>query len=353
MPYYVANLFIVVMLSYLAQRVRSQRLVMAFAFLSMVLLAAFRHYSVGTDTRDYVMIFDRISSMPLHDALTLNLEPGFIVLNWAVSALSTEFYVLLAAIAVIVVGSYQRIIVKYAVNYEIAFFVFITMGIYNFFFNGARQGIAAAIGAMGLQFIFEKRLVAYTLTICFASLFHQTALILLPAYFLVNGVNSWRRNLVILVVGVVLALTFSSLMSVAASYEERYDSYGVAGAGGGEMIALSLVSQGLFFLWCKTWIVRHEKVYHFCLNMFLIGAMIAMVAVTANVNPSGVLRLSFYFTWSIVFIWPIIFDSIAEPSRKRLLLVLFFSLSIAYYLLSLSLFSNMLPYRLNSDIFSL
>jgi hypothetical protein len=353
MYYYIANLLVVLFCAFLAQRVRipfMRSVILGFAFVSMVLLAAVRSDRVGTDTADYVLIFGH--TQDLDEALSLNLEGGYVLLNWLVAQVSTEYYALFAAIAIVAVTCYFRIIRKYAVNYEIAFFTLITMGIYGFFFNGARQGLAAAVAALGIQFLIERKLFHYCVCIFLACLFHKSALVLLPAYFLASGYNTLGRSFLIAVVGVGLALSFNSLLSFASTFEQRYDAYGVAGVGGGGLTTLALASQAGFFLWFKSSIARFKEIYHVCLNVFLIGVMIAFVAVTANVNPSGVLRLSYYFTWVVVLIWPIVFVNIVGRSQRHMFLFLFYSLSTVYYVLTLMSFGSMLPYQLNPDVFS-
>ncbi len=356
MFYYIANLLIVLIAAYIAQRGRASsvtvKVTMGIAFFSMVTLAAIRDDIVGTDTRDYIIIFGRTHAVSLQEALTGNVEVGYLVLNWLVGCISTEFYVLFAVIAIIVVGCYQRVILRYAVNYEIAFLAFITMGTYTFFFNGARQGIAAAIGALAIPFLLERRLYAYGACIIFASLFHVSALILLPAYFLAHGHNTLKRNAQIAVAGIVLALGFNALVSIASGFDERYETYSVAGVGGGFVTVSILVIFALFLLWNKHFIVRHEALYHTFLNMYLMGVMIAVVAVAAGVNPSGLLRLSVYFTWTLALIWPIVFVNITDRPRRHLIFFLFYCGSVTYYLLLLYSFSSMLPYQFNPDIFS-
>ena len=194
---------------------------------------------------------------------------------------------------------------------------------------------------------------AYLLCVVVATFFHKTAAILLPVYFLAAGYNTVKRNIAIVLVGIVLALSFNQLVSAASTFNERYDSYGVTGSGGGELTVAVLVLIALLFLWFKKSVNQSAKVYHISLNMFLIGVMIAIVAVAANVNPSGVLRLSFYFTWVQALIWPIVFMNIHDQSKRKLCMFLFFCFCVIYYMVTLSSFGSMLPYKLNPNIFSL
>jgi len=161
-----------------------------------------------------------------------------------------------------------------------------------------------------------------------------------------------KKNFLIAVAGIVFAFGFKALLSVASGFDQRYETYGVAGAGGGIVTVSVLVMLAIFFLWCKYFVERYKALYHTFLNMYLIGVMIAIVAVTTGADPSGLLRLSVYFTWTIALIWPIIFVNIADRSRRKIFFFLFFCGSLTYYVLILSSFSSMLPYQINPDIFS-
>ena len=55
---------------------------------------------------------------------------------------------------------------------------------YSFTFTGIRQTVALAIVFLSLRFISEKKLIPFILSVLVASLFHSTAIIMLPAYFI-------------------------------------------------------------------------------------------------------------------------------------------------------------------------
>ena len=151
----------------------------------LVLFASIRSYHVGTDGRTYVIPF--ISQLDVeYFQIQENIEIGYQLLEYLLLSLTSDYFWLFFVTALIVVYCYLTIIKKYSVNYWFSVFLFITLGVYTFFFNGLRQGLAMAIFALALPYLLEKRLIPY-LIICFlASLFHLTALFMIPFYFLVN-----------------------------------------------------------------------------------------------------------------------------------------------------------------------
>src|SRR5699024_3861722 len=90
-----------------------------------------------------------------------------------VSALITNI------IIVIVFYNYSRFI-------EISLYVYITGVLFLVSMNGIRQVLAAAISFAAIRFLIKGNFLRYLLVILLASTFHQSALLLLPIYFLVR-----------------------------------------------------------------------------------------------------------------------------------------------------------------------
>lgn len=71
-------------------------------------------------------------------------------------------------------------------EYDMIIFLFVALGFYFSSFNGVRQWIASSIFLCSYRFILDKKLFKYLLCIIGASLFHVSALVLLPFYFVFN-----------------------------------------------------------------------------------------------------------------------------------------------------------------------
>src|SRR5690625_145635 len=80
---------------------------------------------------------------------------------------------------VIVFYNYSRFI-------ELSLYVYITGGLFLVSMNGIRQVLAASIAFIAIRFLINGNFIKYSLIILFASTFHQSALVLIPIYFLVR-----------------------------------------------------------------------------------------------------------------------------------------------------------------------
>src|SRR5690606_23390964 len=146
--------------------------------------------------------------------------------------------------------------------------------------------------------------------------------------------------------------TLSSFAQLAAILiDEKYAVYGQPEEGGGKVQVAFLLGQALLLLYFKKQVGHKNIVYGRLLNMYLIGLVPALASVISSVNPSGVLRLTIYFSHTSILLWPMVFMSFRRIENRALVVVSFFIIAVAYFVLTTSTFSKLTPYQLNSEIF--
>lgn len=324
-----------------------------FAILVGIILVGFqgfRNLSVGTDTFVYARRFDFVTSW---DDVWRSTEIGYNALN-VILSMSFETYTgLLISISIIVVSLYMVGIVSMTKNYGLSVFIFVTSGAYTFSFNAARQGIAVALCFFALVFLLDRRKWAYFLTVLLATLFHHTAIVAVPLYYLTYPVIKWRHIGYLFAATAVLIVTLGSVVKLSAILlNETYSTYAEVQQGGGEVMVAFLVFQGisLYLLRPKGSSNPLSTGYSRLLGVYLIGLVPAMASVLSSVNPSGILRLHSYFAHCSIILWPMAISSI-NSSRARLLLSLgLVFLLLVYYYLTTSNFSKLTPYRFYTEL---
>jgi len=351
---YFINLFVVVVAAHLAYKSRSvalARFFLAVAFISMVLVAGLRDKVVGTDTGGYVRYFNRLQSFD--DVLEIGSrmgEYGFWTMTWLVHFISDKYVVYLSAIALLVFGAFQWIITEQSLRIDISFFVFITMGFYTFPFNGGRQGVACAIYALAISPLLKGEFIKYACYVFIAFLFHKTAIVLLPLYFIINRPNDFRNIILIILIGLFIGFSINFLVEYASSFDARYSSYAMGGRGGGYGTVAFSLANAAFFFFLKNSIYIDRYRYDRFLNMYLFGIMIGVVSVILGANPNGILRYRFYFTIAIMFLWPIVFRNLS--SKSAFIVGLYFVVTyLIYFAMTTSVFSNLVPYIFNRSLF--
>lgn len=325
-----------------------ERFCIAAVICLLSLFAGLRNWTVGTDTGNYV---EMLSSTTSFSDIWQSTEIGYNALMLLCASVSENYAVLLTAIAFVVVSSYVKVIVQTTRRYEVALFLFVALGAYTFFFNGARQGIATALCFLAIPYLLERRSKPYFLLIALAALFHHTAIIAAPIYYLALPRAGWRQLIIVAFGAVVLIGFLETFVQVTSSLlNDRYATYAEAGEGGGRLTVAFLVSQGLIFFLLRVGAQGSNVPYQRLLNIYLIGLVPAIAATVSNVNPSGLLRLSIYFSHTAVLLWPMVFVGVKNNLRHGLFGMVFFLTALIFFSLTTSSFSNLTPYQINSEI---
>lgn len=165
-----------------------------FFVLSGILIFAvigFRSPSVGNDTKRYLDMYiyrteyyiDYFKTTTF-DKILLNDYLYFIyssiMLNLGVN---TQTFLIISGALVTITTCF--IYYKYSDIPYICILSFLSIGLFTFYLSALRQGIAVAIIALSYKYIIEKKPVHFVVTVLIASGFHLTALVFLPAYFIV------------------------------------------------------------------------------------------------------------------------------------------------------------------------
>ena len=352
MTSYLLLLFFAVVVAYLGRRSGNtmlRRLSIGTVMLALVAFAGLRDYRVGTDTGNYVRMFGFSESF--ESVTEQETEIGYNFLAWLARNFSDSYSALLFMIATVVVACYVPTIVRLTRRYETGLYLYITLGTYTFFFNGARQGIAAAICFAALPFLLQRRWLPYLLMVGAAAMFHKTAWIALLIYPLASARVNWRRLLLLGMGTVVLVVFLQVFVGFAATFlDDKFAAYAEKGKGGGQVWVAFLLGQGALLYLFKGRVHDPERYYVRLLNIYLIGLVPALASTLSGVNPSGLLRLHLYFSSVAILMWPMVFLQLRSVSTRALVAFGFMVVTTLFFLLTTSTFSGLIPYRLNGEI---
>lgn len=130
------------------------------------------------------------------------------------------------------------VLYKYARMFELSLYVYITGGMFLTSMNGIRQFLAAAIVFAATKYIFEGNWKKYILIILLASTVHQTALILIPIYFIVRKEAWSKQTYILLVCAVLIVIGFNQFMDAlfAVIENSQYSEYKNFSEGGANIL---------------------------------------------------------------------------------------------------------------------
>jgi len=320
-------------------------------FLSLSLFAGLRASQVGTDTNGYLNSFFYYNSNSLNEVFTSQstVEIGYRILQYFLKLLTNKDYVFLTFMSAFVLFFQLRAIRLLSKNNLVSIFVFICFGIYTFSFNGLRQGIAAAVFMFSFYFILNKKFYHFLALIIFGSLFHKSILVVIPFYFLFLKKFNSKLIFVLLLGSIILSLGISRMLLFSSILNDRYATYIDFTSSGGFNLSFFYILTSIFFVFYRKFIQKSLIAeYDVFLNSYLLGSIIFCVVVFTGTYIE-ITRVSFYFTITQLFLWPLLLKS----THTRYLPVLKLSmiiLGIIYFYFILSEIGGLIPYYISKEI---
>ena len=355
MKLYFIVLLLVTLFLFFAEKNRKHKLLFNLnIFISssiLVLFAGTRSSNVGTDTNNYISIFNQINNDRVSDNNS-SIEFFYLLLNKIAYFFSSDYSALLLSVAIVAVYFNMKVITKLSSNLWVSVFVFITLGSYVFFFNAARQGIAVALVGMAILQLHEKNIKKYIFWILIASLFHKTALVMIPIYFVNLNKFSIKKTVVIgLLFSVFIVFMSSFLNLLSGDISQRFSAYENRGASGGYTITFFYVLMTLLVVYFKKYISTGSlKKYNLYLNLCVVHTLVFIVVQITGVD-INLIRLSNYFQLGFILIYPIVFKEV-KIFNDIFPRIIFIGVHLLFYYVYLGKMSNLTPYFFNS-IFNL
>jgi hypothetical protein len=326
---------------------------MFFVFLALVLFAGLRSSDIGTDTNNYVGSFQsyRVATTSVLDSKS-SVEIGYLFIEKMCRNITDQYWFLLTIIASIVMFFSLKVFKKLSVNLWLSIFIFITLGFYLFFFNGARQGIAAAIYGMAIVQLVKGNFKKYVLWVLFAALFHKTVLITIPAYFLIKSKYSLKKIILAFVLSLGLISSWVYLITLFPGFlSEHYLAYDNRGALGGVLLTVCYFIMTVFFIRVRKFISANDRyLYDLFLNLTVFHTLIYLVILITGEDIS-MLRLAHYFSFGFVLIWPIIFRNL-KVFNSLVPRIVFVLVHLVFYYVYVYKMSDLMPYQFNPELFN-
>ena len=301
-------------------------------FAVIVFFAGARSYVA--DTTAYIKMFN---DYPLfqnaHDVIfdSSAREPGFRLFSILVKTyISDNYTVWLSIIAVISGGCIMIPLYKYSCNFGVSAFLFMASCQFIWMFNGMRQFLVAAIIFFCTGLILKNKTLLYILIVCALSTIHQSALLLIPMYFIVQG-EPWNKRTMLFIGCIVLAMLFTSkftnlLTDVVeqTDYASSVEEFKAVDDGTSPIrILVESIPIILSFIYRNKIKDKLTPIIKLSINMSLIGSGLYIISKIAS---SGILlgRLPIYFSMYNLILLPWLLKNIFEKREKDLVYYIMF-----------------------------
>ena len=221
-----------------------------------------------------------------------------------------------------------------AIDYTIATFYFFTGGFYYNNFSMMRQWLAVSIVFTSIGALRDKRFFKYALICFIGGLFHPSAWLCIPIYFLVE-MEPWSPQQLLLTLAFAVAMMFMNLILSVLSSSLEGSTYGyaletMAGNNGSSIIRafIAVVPVVLAFLFRTG---EENRTYKVCVNLALVNTMLNLLA--AFTSGLYVVRFATYVGIFGVILYPYLLHSSKCSKAVKLG---FYVLYLAYFVYSTS-----------------
>lgn len=282
----------------------------------LVFIAGMRSTAVGMDTNMYQILFEYVKeSNSLRQALTGwqrgGTEFGYVCLEFLISR-TADFQIFLWISGVISIIPVMIAIYKYSKNYWMSIFLFVSFGYFSFFMNAVRQSLAMGICMLAFICARERKIIKFLVLVGAAALFHASAIIFLPVYWL-NKIKLTRRTVLCYVFLVMIANLFKNQFFQLINIFSRQRYSAVNDAGGARMYLFMLAT--VFLIWFfKNQFLRdsNEKV------LFYMLAISTLIWPVTSANTS-VFRLYYFYHIFMIFSIPDFLESLSGWKERAAL----------------------------------
>lgn len=167
-----------------------------------------------------------------------NKDPGFSILQMILKNISDNPQILIFVTALITNLLIGITLYKHSRMIELSFYVYITAGMFTVSMNGIRQFLAASIIFIATKYLLNGDFKKYAFIVILASTVHQSALVLIPIYFIVRR-EAWTKVtflLLALAIFIVMGFTQFSEMLFVSLENTQYGNYSTFEEGGANKI---------------------------------------------------------------------------------------------------------------------
>ncbi|HDR8146176.1 MULTISPECIES: EpsG family protein [Bacillus cereus group] len=307
-------------------------------FCAFLMCFAGLRYDIGIDYVSHERIYANIRSGFVENFSNTNQETGYFILN----KIFNSFNVMLLFIAIITLTIKFKIIRDNSIYIYMSLFLYYSLFFIRYDMGLVTQGIAMMFIMYSYKYIIEEKSLKFIITILLASLFHISAIIFLPVYWLARKTYSMKFIIITIIISFFAAFSLVSdqILQYISLIIPRYEAY--LNSDASFEISINMFKRLVFLLIFVYTIKKYHgdnKVYNIFLNLYFFGAVIYYVF-----KPIWILsdRGSVYFSLSEIFLWGIVLHSCKGVIRKGLLVSF---VIVPYTLYSLYNFIN-----LNDDV---
>lgn len=284
----------------------------------LVLTSTVRHGFI--DTYAYKIMYES-SRNNLHyvNSAPWGVEAGWLYVLYYLNFLSSDPKLMLFVVALIINAAYAKVCVEYSEDTVLSLFIYFCLNFLDTN-NGVRQCFSAGIIIFAFSLLKQKKYIRYILCIWVASLFHESAIVMLLFAFVSLGKPFNIKVVLTLLAGIVFLFFPEAISSFLGEtvIDNKYNMYLDNNIGMGILRCFivgvfPLLLALLFYLKCKLNKKEMSRETSLLFNLLIINAVLYLMGMYMQYWA----RLAFYTSFAPIVLMPKLIREVFENKSYR------------------------------------
>lgn len=317
----------------------------------LICICGLRSVKIGLDTPQYYFLFrDASKFQNLFDFISHikkdreHPEWGYIVYEWCLSLIG-NYNSFLFVTAIITILPLMWLIYKYSKIPWLSIALFILFGYFTFYMSTLRQAIALAFCFFAFHYSLQNKLLKYLFCLFLAFLFHQTAIVFFPIYW-IKKIPLNRKVLFATIILIVSSFVIRNYIYLLFLSVSRTDYTEHIAAGGFRMYITMLLVIGIGFISMK-----EIKANELNKKLFYMMIVCAFLWPILSIGSPALYRLYYYYHIFIILFSANLAMSIKLKLRRNIVILFFVLIGSAYFITQVVYGElNVYPYNFNWEV---
>lgn len=317
--------------------------------LLMTAIIGLRSIDMGMgDTREiYISIFDQLANLTMKESVNFiknaDIEFVFYMMTKIYLLITENLRVYIFLLSIPLNLAVSRLIYKYSKMPSVSFIMFLSLNYFGFSFTLIRHCIALAILIYSYDFIYEKDIKKFLISVFIAGLFHRTAWLFLIAYPISNYVKIGEKNWIIPIIAAIFSYLFGTKLLTLLSYvikSGHFTQYLVVRQNTLTFFIINLLI--LLFVLFVIKKLKIEKNMKLQINLLSVGTSIA----SCMIFLSETFRISSFFTIFSIILLPNTICLIKNKKIRLTINIIFYVVFITYFFMFSMENNQIYPYMI-------
>lgn len=262
---------------------------------TVLTIVAGLRYNVGTDYLAYIINYEEYKTLKFQ-----NIGCSFVakLSEHIYDDYSTWFFLM----SLITVGFCIFAIKKHSRIWPLSIILYLFMGYWHLSFNIVKQCVSMAIIIAYQEHLYDKNIFKWIFVCLVASLFHISALFMIPIYFLVIRKINIRQLIIIVFVGIVISLGYQQLFEIISFLKGNAGTESLTSAVGAREVnvlrILVNIAPTFLLLFIRSSFDNEDMELRVLSNFSILNAVLSIAAsksvyLTRFCNYTGIFNLFF------------------------------------------------------------